>query len=103
MPGPEAEVSADFEIVGDVITDDPQRDHDLRTPGPEGPALLAVDQGSEDLARSGLPLFSARSTIRCDPELSFERASPSSSVKGVTRAWYLNLCMPATTFGAFTS
>src|SRR5690242_6025079 len=30
MPGPEAEVTADFEIVGDVVADDPQRDPDLR-------------------------------------------------------------------------
>ena len=95
-------MTADIEIVGDVVADDPQRDHDLRAPGPEGPALLAVDQGLKTWLR-WVSLFSARSTIRCDPELSFERASPSSSAKGVTRAWYLNLCMPATTFGAFPS
>src|SRR6266567_7374747 len=57
VPGPEAEVTADFEIVGDVIADDPKRDHDLRTPGPEGPALLAVDQGAEDLAAVGLAVL----------------------------------------------
>src|SRR5256886_8215664 len=57
MPGPEAEVTADIEIVGDVVADDPQRDHDLRTAGPEGPVILAVDQGTEDLAAVGLAVL----------------------------------------------
>src|SRR5690348_18416341 len=60
MPGPETEVTADFEIVGDVVADDPQRNHDLRAADPERPALLAVDQGLEDLAAVGLAVLGAQ-------------------------------------------
>src|SRR5580704_11936630 len=60
MPGPEAEVTADFEIVGDVVADDPQRDHDLRAADPERPALLAINQGLEDLATVGLAVLGAQ-------------------------------------------
>ena len=56
VPRPEAEVTADFQVVRDVVAH--------------------------------------------DPELSFARASASSSALGVTRAWNLYRCMPATTFGA---
>src|SRR5690242_16209595 len=60
VPGPETEVTADFEIVGDVVADDPQRDHDLRAAGPERPAIVAVDQGLEDLAAVGLAVLGAQ-------------------------------------------
>src|SRR5690242_1919582 len=70
MPGPETEVTADFEIVGDVVADDPQRNHDLRAAGPERPALLAVDQGLEDLAAVGLAVLGAQHhPVRAGAEL----------------------------------
>src|SRR6266567_2011372 len=91
VPGPEAEVTADVEIVGDVVADDPQRNYDLRAAGPEGLALVAVDQGLEDLAAVGLAVLGAQHhPVRPGAEL--RRASPPSSAMGVTRAWYLNLC-----------
>src|SRR5213078_3123709 len=70
VPGPEAEMTADYEIVGDVVADDPQRDHDLRAADPERPALLAVDQGLEDLAAVGLAVLGAQHhAVRAGAEL----------------------------------
>src|SRR5690349_11325178 len=60
VPGPATELTADAEIVGDVVADDPQRDDDLRAAGPEGPAILAVNQGAEDLAAVGLAVLGAQ-------------------------------------------
>ena len=60
VPGPEAEVTADFEILGEVVADDPQRDHDLRAPGPERAVVLAVDQSLEDLVAVGLAVLGAQ-------------------------------------------
>ena len=59
-PEPEAEMAADFKVIGDVVTDDPQRDHDLRTPGPERPVVLSVDQGAEDLTAPRLAVLGAQ-------------------------------------------
>src|SRR6266404_2284796 len=56
-PGPETEVTADFKVVGDIVTDDPERDHDLRAPRPERPVVLAVDQSAEDLTAMGLAVL----------------------------------------------
>jgi hypothetical protein len=59
MSGPEAEVTADGQVISDVIADDPERDHDLRAAGPERATVVAVDQGLEDLGVMGIAVLGA--------------------------------------------
>src|SRR6516165_9930586 len=59
-PEPQAEMAADPEIIGDVVADDPQRDHDLTAPGLERGIVLAVDQRAEDLAAVGFAVLGAQ-------------------------------------------
>ncbi len=47
VPKPETEVTADFEVIDGVVTDDPQRHHDLRTARAERSVVLGVDQNAE--------------------------------------------------------
>jgi len=56
-PEPEAKVTADLKIVGDIVASNPHRDHNLRAPRPERPVVLAVDQSAEDLIAMGLAVL----------------------------------------------
>lgn len=54
---PEAEVAADFEKIDSVVTDDPQRHHDLAASRPERSVVLRVDQSTEHLTSPGLAVL----------------------------------------------
>src|SRR6516162_1856882 len=60
VPLPEAKVTADVQVVGDVVADDPQRDYDLRLAGLVRVAVIGVDQGAEDLGAVRLGVLGAQ-------------------------------------------
>src|SRR6516165_1564777 len=83
-PEPQAEVTADVEVVGYVIADDPQRDHDLGVPGPERPGVLTVNQGAEDLGAVGLAVLGTQHhAVRPGTELRARIAALVRSDKGL--------------------